>query len=467
MAHLPKDKPLLIRDEVHGDMTFDRVARAAIDHECFQRLRYIKQLGLAEYVFPCATHTRFQHSLGAAYLAGEYFDHLVASWMQFPFSYDGKLGGTRFFGRRTIQCVRSVEMHAPSMVFWRRVVTLAAMLHDVGHGPWSHSFENLSLAQDFSAITKTIPGAVGEYFKKLDRLAHEDISIVYIYRILSDLGFDAFFLPVASLVNKSLLGPELARELEAVLASSGVVGGLEFHCLLRPLVSGPFDVDRMDYIQRDGRNCGVFIGGIEWPRIVSKLLPCLAAHENDKGEPREVVLVSHLKNQHVLDDFIFSLFQMYAQVYMHPKIVGLEESIRLVLENHRASGESKLVIDFETHKRLSDERFRNILHEDFGITEIEALLFRRRGARFKIQSYPENSEVAPKLTEKKFGRLTTQERPMMKDSYGVFLYSCLKDSNEGPADEDYFVKPWIEASPIAQHFHSIHHAPQFWIRPGG
>ena len=94
------------------------------------------------------------------------------------------------------------------------------------------------------------------------------------------------------------------------------------------MISGPFDVDRMDYIQRDGRNCGVSIGGIEWRRIVRKLIPCLAEHPGQNNKPRNVVLISNIKTQHVLDDFIFSLFQMYAQVYMHPKIVAIEETIR-------------------------------------------------------------------------------------------------------------------------------------------
>ena len=93
----------------------------------------------------------------------------------------------------------------------------------------------------------------------------------------------------------------------ADLKKAGIQGGVDLHRLLRPLISGPFDVDRMDYIQRDGRNCGVAIGGIEWRRIVTKVVPCLADYQNKWNEPRDVVLISNIKNQHVLDDFIFSL----------------------------------------------------------------------------------------------------------------------------------------------------------------
>ena len=85
-----KAKPLVIRDEIHGDIAFDQVLRLVIDHEYFQRLRHIKQLGLAEYVFPCANHSRFQHSLGASYLASVYFQSLIRAWMAQPLEFEGQ-----------------------------------------------------------------------------------------------------------------------------------------------------------------------------------------------------------------------------------------------------------------------------------------------------------------------------------------------------------------------------------------
>src|SRR5687767_5951112 len=103
--HPPKQKPLVIRDELHGDITFDSLLRQVIDHEHFQRLRYIKQLGLAEYVFPCANHTRFQHSLGASYLAGRYFHQMLKAWAASPLRAEVTLEGTTLFPQRTLDCV--------------------------------------------------------------------------------------------------------------------------------------------------------------------------------------------------------------------------------------------------------------------------------------------------------------------------------------------------------------------------
>jgi HD superfamily phosphohydrolase len=470
-----KGKPLVMRDEIHGDMSFDTLLRNVIDHECFQRLRYIKQLGLAEYVFPCATHTRFQHSLGASYLAGQYFQSMVESWLTSPFRYEGKVGETTFFAARTYSVIQLVASHPPSYGFWHRIVSLGGMLHDVGHGPWSHSFENLNLKQDFNSVIDKMDGSLRAYFdgvrKEGRRFWHEEISVIYIFQLFTELAARGIvadaklhYLPVSLLVNKTMMGPAIVKEVEDILAKNGIKGGVDFHRLLRPMISGPFDVDRIDYIQRDARNTGVHIGGIEWPRIVTKLVPCLAEHNSSQHEPRDVVLVSNIKNQHVLDDFIFSLFQMYAQVYMHPKIVGIEESIRKILEKGVPKG-SDFTVTFDVHKALSDEKFREMLQSDFLLTAIDDLLFRRKGANIRVASFPTEADLDDVLTARNFTPLQTQDRPMMKDSVGVFLFTTFKEPQEfGTAD--YVIKPWVAVSPIAKQFYSIHHAPQFWIRPG-
>jgi len=476
MKDTSKQKSLVIRDEIHGDMSFDRLLRHVIDHAAFQRLRYIKQLGLAEYVFPCATHTRFQHSLGASHLAGEYYRSMVETWLTSPFRYEGKVGETSFFAKKTYEVIQAVAAHPPSYQFWQQAVSLGGLLHDVGHGPWSHSFENLNLTQNFDSEIGRIDGAIRSYFdaSKGRRLWHEDISIIYIHNILMELGARGiltdpklYFRTVSLLVNRKMAMGEfqtaLEKEVEEGLAAAGMKGGVDFHRLLRPMISGPFDVDRIDYIQRDGRNAGVHIGGIEWPRIVTKLVPCLALHENDRGEPRDVVLVSHIKNQHVLDDFIFSLFQMYAQVYMHPKIVGLEESIRKIFEKGvpRRGG---FVIDFAVHRSLTDEKFRDMLSSEFQVTGVDDLLFRRLGAIFRVASLPVNSGMDADLRVNGFSLIHVQDRPMLKDGVGVFLFTFFKGT-DGQCDAgQYLVKPWASVSPIAERFSSIHHAPQFWMR---
>lgn len=472
---LKREKPLSIRDEIHGDINFDHTLKQVIDHPYFQRLRYIKQLGLAEYVFPCATHTRFQHSLGASYLAGQYFDTMLRGWLVSPFHYEGLCGKTRFYSERTRICLEKVAADRRTREFWWQTCSLGGLLHDIGHGPWSHTFEYLELDQDFSEIISQMTGAVGRYFREVTkhkgRLSHEDISIVYIFKLLSDLETNGglrdamrFFLPVAMLINKKMVTGNfqaaMEEELGSVLRDFEYEGGTDVHKLIRPIISGPFDVDRMDYIQRDGRNCGVSIGGIEWRRIVTKLIPILADHAGNKGESKEVVLISNIKNQHVLDDFIFSLFQMYAQVYLHPKIVGVEEIIkRLLLKRLEKRRGPK--VTFELHQSLSDDQFRRMLIDDFGVPEIEEILQRRPSAHFQVARFPADTGAERELKKHGFSLINTQDRPMMKDSLGLFLFSLFKAKT---SNGTHLIRPWVDVSPIAQQFFKINYSPRIWMR---
>lgn len=472
----PKSKPFVIRDEIHGDMVFDDLLKSVIDHAYFQRLRYIKQLGLAEYVFPCANHSRFQHSLGASFLAGQYFESMIQSWLNTSLELENTEKETRIFVRKTQECIATVESHQESRLYWWHVVSLAALLHDVGHGPWSHTFENLRFRQDFKEDTALIGGVVGDYLKSIKKFWHEDISVIYAFHMLGDLarervvsGAQKYFLPMAPLVNSRLLKgdlqPKIEEELEALFKRHGIRGGVEFHRLLRPIISGPFDVDRMDYIQRDGRNCGVHIGGIEWRRIVSKVIPCLAEYAGGKNEPKDVVLISSIKNQHVLDDFIFSLFQMYAQVYLHPKIIGMEEAIKAELTGSAAS-QKRFVVSFEVHCSLTDEKLREIFRTEFAIERVDQILLRNPGADFDVLSLPRETDIQKLLTKHGYRLIESLDRPMMKDSIGVFLHASSRSASE-PSAEIGFLRPWAGVSPIAQHFYSINYTPAIWMRRSG
>lgn len=473
-------KPLIIRDELHGDISFDPVLRAAIDHPNFQRLRHIQQLGLAYYVFPCASHTRFQHSLGCSYLAGKYLEQLIQGWEVSPFDFNGVVGSTEFLSRQTRLCLSSVAGDPKSYEFWSRVVRLAGLLHDVGHGPWSHTFETLKVGQDFRRPVSLLEPVSRSYLKSLidnnERFRHEDITLLYVHEILHQMERDGsienaslFYLAVASLIHKKLLYGEQASELEGVLIrqlkQAGMRGGIEIHRLVRPVISGPFDVDRIDYIQRDGRNCGVYIGGIEWGRILGQVMPCLANHPNDSEEPSTVVLISSTKNQHILDDFTFSLYQMYAQVYLHPKIVGLEETIRRELTRAKLDDKS-FGVTLDIHRGLSDEKFSDLLTDKLGAKLVRKLLMREREAAFDVKSFLSDSGIESDLKALGYHRVEDLDRPFMKDRMGVFLFNVLSGTS-GSQKAKCFINRWLDASPIAREFHSMSYSPRIWVRKRG
>ena len=180
-----------IKDSVHDHITVEGVARDLLDTPAVQRLRHIKQLGTARLVYPSANHTRFEHSLGVYHLACEALDSIG-------------------IGGKQAERVRA-----------------AALLHDVGHSPYSHTVEDL------------VHRRTGNY--------HDDVA---------DLLADS---PVAAVLRDHDLDPDA---IAGLIAGDGELG---------QLVSGELDVDRMDYLVRDAHHTGVPYGTIDHERLVREL----------------------------------------------------------------------------------------------------------------------------------------------------------------------------------------------------
>jgi len=181
----------IIKDPVHGYVEVEEFALALLDSPALQRLRYIKQLGFSYLVYPGANHTRFEHSLGTMFLAD------VAC---------------RRFGLTDDE---------------RRLVTAAALLHDIGHGPFSHASE--PLMEQFLHRT------------------HDDIHL-----IVEESG--------GSLLRNSGIDPE---ELCAVVKGKHPLSGI---------IHGDLDVDRMDYLLRDAYFTGVPYGTVDAQRLIRHLI---------------------------------------------------------------------------------------------------------------------------------------------------------------------------------------------------
>lgn len=208
----------VIKDPVHGTMQFtsqeDAWIKPFIDSTNFQRLRHIKQLGLGDYIFPGAVHTRFNHCLGCCYVGSQ---------------ISLKIG------------LNDAE---------RQLVLIACLLHDIGHGPFSHAFEGLYQT-----------GAV----------RHEDWTPFF----LAEYETAAFF------KNYNKLNPKLPLDEEKFR----IIGDMIMHKpvkrpLLADIVSSQLDADRLDYLLRDSHFCGVRYSefDLRW------MLHCMAIIPTDKGE---------------------------------------------------------------------------------------------------------------------------------------------------------------------------------------
>ncbi len=306
-----------IRDPIHGTLGIGRSETRVLDSPAFQRLRMIKQLGFSEFSFPGATHSRYIHSLGVSYLAGIAFDSIFKG---FEFSSNHK--------RKS----------------FRQILRLAALLHDIGHGPLSHTTEEVmpKLSDlDVKAYQHKKSGnGQTSLMQTLDRRAnHEDYTIKFITdshltKILAESFQDFEPYHLACLIDRSLTAHD----------DFFMDQGLNFRIILSQIVSSEVDVDRMDYLLRDAYFCGTSYGKVE----LNWLLGNFKYHiKNDN-----VHLALDRRAIYTFDDFLLSRHHMYLMVYFHHKSIIYEEMLYRYLTSEDC--EYKLPGDIEEYLNATD-----------------------------------------------------------------------------------------------------------------
>jgi hypothetical protein len=252
---------VFIRDPVHGMIELNAGEAALVKHEWFQRLRNIRQLALTHLVYPSATHTRFEHSLGVMHLSGRIMDSLYR---------------------------RDLVRHRFQKDEWKRMrqlVRLAGLLHDVGQGPFSHGSEDL------------FPSG----------LKHEHYSIAVIHK---------YFAPI---IHKFF--PGIRVEEIVALIDRGFLGTDKV--FLGNIINGEMDADKLDYLLRDSYYCGVRYGKYDLERILDTVtvVPTsetsgAADHTVDKVGGCWLLGVDSDGVQAV-EELVFARYWMFIQVYFH------------------------------------------------------------------------------------------------------------------------------------------------------
>ncbi len=317
---------LEIRDPIHGTLTISKSETRVIDSPAFQRLRMIKQLGFSEFSFPGATHSRYIHSLGVSYLAGVAFDFI---FKDFTFSSAKKKSD------------------------FRQVLRLGALLHDIGHGPLSHTTEEVMpmLSELGVDVYKKKGQKLGQasLINSTDRQAnHEDYTIKFITDSpLTQVLASAFqeFTPyhIACLIDKGLPDED----------DFFVDQGLDFRVIFSQLVSSEVDVDRMDYLPRDAYFCGTSYGKVE----LNWLLGNFKYHIKDD----KVHLALDRRAIYTFDDFLLSRHHMYLMVYFHHKSIIYEEMLFRYLTSDDC--EYKLPSDINQYLSATDfSLYENMTH---------------------------------------------------------------------------------------------------------
>ncbi len=237
-----------VRIAVHGLIPVTEDERGIKDTSVFQRLRRVKQLALTDLVYPSANHTRFEHSLGAMHVAGK-----IAQRLDLP---DDE----------------------------KRIVRLAAMLHDIGHGPFSHVSEDV--IDKLVGLEKT-----HEFYGAAVVLYHQDFA-----GLLSQEDRVAISRLIAPVQSTDPIFPIHIEYLKR-------------RTLLKDIVSGPADADKMDYLLRDSHHCGVKYGTFDLDKVVAAAVPIRTLGEMQLGFEEDAVWA--------LEQMILARHHMHRQVYGH------------------------------------------------------------------------------------------------------------------------------------------------------
>ena len=274
----------LIADPIHqyihytrpGGIPGEATEQDLIDTPWVQRLRRIPQLQSARWVFPAAEHSRFQHSLGAMHLAGR-------------------------LGRQLYPSLRAVFPDAPSEPLIEELLRVSGLLHDVGHGPFGHFFDDNFLI-DFD-LTHELVG---------QRIIREELGEILTALRRSPAGaFQA--------------GERIDPEWICYLMGKTYTQPLESHPawlpFLKPLLSGVFTADNMDYVLRDAYMCGVAVGPIDIERII------YYAFFSEKG------LTLNRAGLGAFIMFLNARFYMYTNVYYHRTTRGIDLHLKEIFRD--------------------------------------------------------------------------------------------------------------------------------------
>ena len=288
----PKEhKPKSIRDPIHGFVEITADEQKIVDSPQFQRLRDISQLSFTHLVYPGATHKRFEHSLGVMHVASEIFDRVL----------DKLIDTDRFSAHQKKKYQEEFE----EKDYWRQVLRLAALCHDIGHLPFSHTLEGLLKSKGAN--------------KNHETLSHDIIQ--------GEEGLKEIIESItAGKSGKKINAREVSfiamgrKNREDIFAEDGYSDAQRgWMSSLGDIISSDFfGADRMDYLVRDAYHAGVPYGKVDIPQLYRSILNSI---------PNQVSITNlldiNVDNIHegdlaILTSFLMSRQLMYSQVYQHP-----------------------------------------------------------------------------------------------------------------------------------------------------
>lgn len=350
------NKRKIFNDPIYGFVTIPYdIIYDIIEHPYFQRLRRIRQLGLTSMVYPGAYHTRFHHAIGAMHLAMEAMEVL------------------KFKGHH----ISEDEQKA---------VAIAVLVHDIGHGPFSHALEHTMV----------------------DGISHEEISVLFMEKL------NQVFNQKLSLAIK-IFKNDYPKS------------------FLHQLISSQLDVDRLDYLNRDSFYTGVSEGVIGVERII-KLLNV----KNDQ-------LVVDEKGVYSIEKFIVARRIMYWQVYLHKTVLAAEFLLIKILTRAKELAMQNVqlfctpALQHFLYNKLNDKDFaNNPLHlETFALLDDYDIL-----TSIKVWTNHEDvvlSMLCNMMINRKLYRVEISKTPFSEEKIESYKNNFISQNNLSYAEKDYFV----------------------------
>lgn len=376
-------KPYEIRDVVYGFIQLDQQEWDIINSPVYQRLRRIKQLSLTDMVYPGAVHTRFEHSIGVMQMASDIFDSI------------------RHKDRARNLLAEQYKLTDAGLDRYRKVVRLAALLHDIGHTPFSHSGENLMPLGDD---------------KK--RYKHEAYSIKIIETYFEDL------------IERHPINSNFHIRVDEVTA---LLGGDRSKCsfdgillLFKEIISGQLDADRADYLLRDSIHTGVSYGMYDKNRLIN----CIDIGQMaETGDP---VLAIQEGGWHIAESLVLARYQMFSQVYFHKTRQAydghISRAVKTILESvfPQYGGRYPDLTHLDEYVLLDDWQMCGWLKEGKGGVDGDRIIKRDHYRHiFQTSMIPTPQELD--LLEKKKATLDDEEIDYFVSSAKTSWYKLDKD----------------------------------------